>query len=74
VQAYARFTALRERIRAATTSAELLALYHELDEVYRETLRMLAAGTSGYENAYRPLRHALYQLVGEEDTHRSSPD
>lgn len=64
----ARCAALRERIKAARTPAELLAVQNDLDTTYRETLLMFAAGTSGYENAYRPLRHQLRKLVGEEDT------
>lgn len=62
-----RCEALRARIQRATSTADLLAVYQELDATYREALVMLQAGTSGYENAYRPLRHKLRKLMGEAD-------
>lgn len=64
----ARCEAVRGRVRAAQTRADLLNVWREgLGPLYGEACRMLAAGTSGHENAYRPLRHELRRLVGEED-------
>lgn len=62
-----RCEALRARLRAASSSADLLVLYQALDDTYREALVIFQAGTSGYENAYRPLRHKLRQRMGEAD-------
>ena len=64
----ARCEALRGRVRAAQARADLLNVWREgLGPLYGEACLMLAAGTSGYENAYRPLHHELRRLVGEED-------
>lgn len=63
----ARCAAWQKQIRAATAPEALGALFPELETFYRDILRLLAAGTSGYENAARPLRHALRKLVGEAD-------
>lgn len=60
--------ALRIRIRDASSTAELLTLYQELDATYREALVIFQAGTSGYENSYRPLRHKLRKRMGEAET------
>jgi pyruvate,water dikinase len=60
--------AVRQRIRAAGTPAELLRVWNDdLGPLFRAACQMLQAGTSGYENAYRPLRHELRKLIGEED-------
>jgi rifampicin phosphotransferase len=59
---------LRAAIAGAATPAELAALWEtRFEPLLRRTYQMLQAGTSRYENAYRPLRHKLAEQVGEED-------
>jgi len=64
----AQATAIQEAIAAAQTPAELLTLWQErFEPLLRRTYRMMQAGTSHYENSYRPLRYKLIEQVGEED-------
>ena len=56
------------KIAAAESKAQLLPIWvEELEPAMREAYRMLQAGTSAYENAYRPLRRKLVDQAGEED-------
>jgi pyruvate,water dikinase len=64
----AKTTALRQAISATDNPAGLLALWQEqLEPLLRRTYQMMQAGTSRYENAYRPLRRKLAAQVGEQD-------
>lgn len=63
-----RYADLLQRIEHSPTPAALLPLWRELRDFFSETCLMLQAGTSQYENAYRPLRHTLRKLVGEAET------
>lgn len=63
-----RVAQLEQAIEGAQTPEELLTLWHETFEpLLRRSYQMLQAGTSRYENSYRPLRHELAAQVGEED-------
>jgi phosphohistidine swiveling domain-containing protein len=63
-----RVAALRQAIEAAE-SAEALAQLWETDfePLLRRAYQMLQAGTSKYENAYRPLHRELGEQVGEDE-------
>lgn len=64
----AKSEAVRQHIRAAQTAADLLKIWNdELGPLFRAACQILQAGTSAYENSYRPLRHELRKLIGEED-------
>jgi phosphohistidine swiveling domain-containing protein len=59
---------LREKIEAAQDPADLAQLWkNEFEPLLRRAYQMLQAGTSKYENAYRPLHRELVALVGEEE-------
>jgi rifampicin phosphotransferase len=64
----AQTAALRADIGAAETGPQLAALWVErYQPLLERTYQMMAAGTSRYENAYRPLRRHLAGQVGDED-------
>lgn len=59
---------LEEAIAGADTPAALLDVWQETFEpLLRRSYQMMQAGTSRYENSYRPLRRKLADQVGEED-------
>lgn len=61
-------TLLREAINSSQSPFDLIQLWQsELEPLLRHSYQMLQAGTSKYENAYRPLRRELAAQVGEED-------
>lgn len=63
-----RCAALGQRIRAAGTAADLLALWlSDVEPAVRDGFRMLQAATSQYENLIRPLRRSLTEMVGTAD-------
>ena len=60
---------LRQQIGAAGSAEALAGVWGEaLLPAFLESCQMMQAGTSGYENAARPLRHALLRQVGLEDS------
>ncbi|MDX1436136.1 MAG: PEP/pyruvate-binding domain-containing protein [Anaerolineales bacterium] len=60
--------ALRQAIEDCQTPAALADLWvDQLEPLLRPAYQMLQAGTSRYENAYRPLRRKLAEQVGEVD-------
>ena len=63
-----RANVVRAQIAAARTPAALAQVWAEaVLPAFQESARMLQAGTSQYENSYRPIRHALRQQVGMEE-------
>ena len=59
---------LQAAIEASGSTDQLLAVWQEqFEPLLRRTYQMLQAGTSRYENSYRPLRRTLAGQVGEED-------
>jgi pyruvate,water dikinase len=59
---------LKTRLAAAASPAELVQLWAgALWPAYMRGAEMMQAGTSFYENTYRPLRHQLRQQVGLEE-------
>jgi pyruvate,water dikinase len=68
-QAPAQAAALRAQIDAARTPQALGALWtNTLLPAFMRSAQFLQAGTSFYENTFRPLRHALLKQVGLEET------
>jgi pyruvate,water dikinase len=62
---------LEEKVADAPSQAALTGLWlDEIEPLLRKSYRMLQAGTSRYENAYRPLHRELVEQVGEEDANR----
>ncbi len=59
---------LRLAIETAVSPQELAQLWQsDIEPLLRQAYQMLQAGTSRYENAYRPLHHKLVKQVGETD-------
>ena len=59
---------LQDAIAGAQTPKALLSVWQEsFEPLLRRGYQMLQAGTSRYENSYRPLRRELLADVGEED-------
>ncbi len=67
----ARIAALFGQVEAAESPAALAQLWAaELEPLLRRAYQMLQAGTSRYENAYRPLHRRLAAQAGEEQANR----
>jgi len=67
----ARITDLRRQIDRAESPAALTPLWIDaIEPLLRRAYQMLQAGTSRYENAYRPLHRELAAQVGEEEANR----
>jgi phosphohistidine swiveling domain-containing protein len=63
-----RAAAISAQIEAADTPAALAGLWTaKVLPAFMESAEMLQAGTSQYENSYRPLHHALRRQVGLEE-------
>jgi pyruvate,water dikinase len=59
---------LTQAIASANSPATLLHLWQDqFEPLLRHTYQMLQAGTSHYENSYRPLHRMLAEKMGEED-------
>jgi pyruvate,water dikinase len=59
---------LYEKIQGAESPADLAQLWRaRFEPLLRRAYQMMQAGTSQYENAYRPLHHKLVAQVGEEN-------
>jgi pyruvate,water dikinase len=63
-----RIAALETSIESAPSPEALAAIWErEIEPLLRKTFQVFQAGTSGYENAYRPLRRELAGQAGDED-------
>jgi pyruvate,water dikinase len=68
IQVPVRTAALADSIGSAATPSSLARIWESNIEPYvRQACQMLQAGTSGYENRYRPLSRELMEQVGEEE-------
>jgi pyruvate,water dikinase len=63
-----RISALEASITTSPSPAALAQLWEtEIEPLLRRAFQMFQSGTSGYENAYRPLHRQLVEEAGEED-------
>ena len=61
-------SALHVAVETAVSPTELAQFWQDdIEPLLRQAYQMLQAGTSRYENAYRPLHHQLVEQVGETD-------